>query len=49
MYVSCVSLDPAFQCIVPDLDGSEGHCEHIIFGTNLDLSDEAQTATDSHL
>lgn len=43
-YVCVHPLDPAFQCVVPDLDGSDGHCEHIIFGTNLDLSDEVQAA-----
>ena len=32
------STDPASQTHIPNLDGGKGHSEHIIFGTNLDLS-----------
>lgn len=43
--------DSAYQGIVPNLDGADGHSEHIIFGTNLDLTDDpAKTgAPDSNL
>ena len=30
--------DSAYQQHVPNLDGGDGHSEHIIFGTNLDLT-----------
>ena len=33
------SPDPAYQQHVPNLDGGDGHSEHIIFGTNLDLTE----------
>ncbi len=39
----CGSLpDPSFQEPVPNLDGCEGHSEHILFGTNLDLSEPSE-------
>ncbi len=31
-------LDPAYQGIFPNLDGTQGHSEHILFGTNVDLT-----------
>lgn len=34
-----VSLDPAYQQKIPDLDGGEGSSEYIIHGTNVDISD----------
>ena len=30
--------DPSYLEPVPNLDGGEGHSEHILFGTNVDLS-----------
>lgn len=35
----CSFLDPEYQKPIPDLDGTEGHSEHIIFGTNVDMSE----------
>jgi hypothetical protein len=31
--------DPEYQGDVPNLDGTEGHSEHILFGTNVKLDD----------
>ena len=39
------SPDPAYQGEVPNLDGGEGHSPHIIFGTNLDLTEDGDTNT----
>ena len=33
------SPDPAYQQHVPNLDGGDGHSEHIIFGTNVNLTE----------
>ena len=33
-----IHTDPAFLQRVPNLDGGEGCSEHIIFGSNIDLS-----------
>ena len=33
--------DPAYQGDVPNLDGTEGHSEHILFGTNVKVTSEA--------
>ena len=35
---SFILPDSAYQQRVPNLDGGDGHSEHIIFGTNLDLT-----------
>jgi len=41
--LTCVSLpDPSFLGPVPNLDGCEGHSEHILFGTNVDLSEPSE-------
>lgn len=32
---------------MPNLDGTEGHSEHILFGTNVDMSDKVPTTSDS--
>ena len=37
------SPDPAYEGEVPNLDGGEGHSPHIIFGTNLDLTEDGDT------
>ena len=31
--------DPTFQGPIPNLDGCEGHSEHILFGSNVDITD----------
>lgn len=33
-------LDPAYQQPTPNLDGTEEHSQHILFGTNIKMSDE---------
>ena len=38
-----MSIDPAYQKPVPNLDGCEGHSEHILFGTNVDISEDQDT------
>ena len=37
---TCVLPDPNYQQPIPNLDRTEGHSEYILFGTNLDLSDD---------
>ncbi len=32
-----IILGPTYQRPIPNLDGTDGHSEHIIFGTNVDL------------
>ena len=34
------SIDPAYQQPLPNLDGCEGHSEHVLFGTNVDISED---------
>ena len=42
--------DPTYAKDVPNLDGGEGHSEHILFGTDVDLSKATeQPATDEQL
>ena len=36
-------IDPAYQQPVSNLDGCEGHSEHILFGTNVDISEDQDT------
>ena len=41
--LTCFSFtDPSFLEPVPNLDGGEDHSEHIIFGTNVDLSEPSE-------
>ena len=39
---SFIFSDSAHQQRVPNLDGGDGHSEHIIFGTNLDLTKSSE-------
>ena len=39
----CIPVDPTYQHPVPNLDGCEGHSEHILFGTNVDISEDKDT------
>lgn len=38
----CFVSDPAYQGDVPNLDGTEGHSEHILFGTNVKMTSETK-------
>lgn len=42
-------IDPNFQGPIPNLDGCEGHSEHILFGTNVDITESDEVGQTDHV
>ncbi len=41
--------DPSYQGPIPNLDGCEGHSEHIMFGSNVDITPSEEAGQEDHV